>query len=139
MWWIYFNIGAARGSDQIAHHDDPGRVARLAYTYVHIPIGAGIVMAAASDEMVLAHPHGHAAPLVAACIVGGPALYLLGTLLFKRVTGGWFQVSHLAGLGLFAALGVAALWLDPLMLSLGATAILMLVAVWETVSLGGKA
>ncbi len=41
MWWIYFNIGAERGSHQIAHSADPGRVARAVYTYFHIPIVAG--------------------------------------------------------------------------------------------------
>ena len=41
MWWIYFNIGAERGSHQIAHAEDPGRVARAVYTYFHIPIVAG--------------------------------------------------------------------------------------------------
>lgn len=135
MWWIYFNVGAERGSHRIAHSDDPGSIARLAYTYLHLPIGAGIVLTAASDEMVLAHPNGHTDPLTALCIVGGPALYLLGNLLFKRSVGGWFQTSHLVGLALFAALGVAAISTQPVTLSLGATAILLLVAVWETRSL----
>jgi low temperature requirement protein LtrA len=31
MWWIYFNIGAERGSRLIAATADPGRFARLAY------------------------------------------------------------------------------------------------------------
>ena len=39
MWWIYFNIGAERGSRHIAASDDPGRLARLAYTYMHLPAG----------------------------------------------------------------------------------------------------
>ena len=32
MWWIYFNIGAERGSRQIAGSADPGRVAGAVYT-----------------------------------------------------------------------------------------------------------
>ena len=31
-------------------------MARLAYTYFHIPIVAGIIVTAASDEMAVAHP-----------------------------------------------------------------------------------
>ena len=56
MWWIYFNIGAERGSHQIAHSEDPGRIARGVYTYFHIPIVAGIVVCAVADEMTIKHP-----------------------------------------------------------------------------------
>ena len=99
-------------------------------------IGAGIVLTAASDEMVLAHPTGHADPLTAFCLVGGPALYLLGNLLFKRAITGVFARSHLAGLALSGGLGAwAALGHpSPLALSLGSTAILIFVAIWETVA-----
>jgi low temperature requirement protein LtrA len=41
MWWIYFNIGAERASRTIARSSDPVRVAslaRLAYTYLHLPL-----------------------------------------------------------------------------------------------------
>lgn len=141
MWWIYFNVGAERGSQRIAHSDDPGAIARLAYTYLHLPIGAGIVLTAASDEMVLAHPSGHTEPLTALCLVGGPALYLFGNLLFKRTIAGGLALSHLTGLGLSAALGMWAVLAHPtpLMLSLGSTVILIAVAVWETAAAAGKA
>ena len=36
MWWIYFDIGAERGSRSIQQADDPGCTARLAYTYLHL-------------------------------------------------------------------------------------------------------
>ena len=136
MWWVYFNLGAERGSAHIAHSDDPGAIARLAYTYLHLPIGAGIVLTAASDEMVLAHPTGHADALTAFCLAGGPGLYLVGNLLFKRTITGVFARSHLAGLVLSAGLGAwAALGHpSPLALSLGSTAILIFVAIWETVA-----
>ncbi len=60
MWWIYFDVGAKRGAELIAHHAEPGRVARNAYTYLHMPIVAAIVAGAVSDELLLAHPEGHA-------------------------------------------------------------------------------
>ncbi len=43
MWWVYFDVGARRGAELIAHHAEPGRVARNAYTYLHMPIVAGII------------------------------------------------------------------------------------------------
>jgi hypothetical protein len=36
MWMIYFNIGAERASRQISSSQDPGRMARSGYTYLHI-------------------------------------------------------------------------------------------------------
>ena len=80
MWWIYFNIGAERGSHRIASSDDPGRVARVVYTYVHVPIVAGIVVCAVADEIVISHPDGHVGLREALVIFGGPVLYLLGNI-----------------------------------------------------------
>ena len=59
MWWIYFNKGAEAGSEQISRSSEPGRLARLAYTYLHMPIVAGIIVTAVADELVLKHPGGH--------------------------------------------------------------------------------
>ena len=135
MWWIYFHVGAERGSHIIAHSDDPGRIARIAYTYMHILLVAGIILVAVGDELVLAHPLGHTGPGTAIAVVAGPACYLVGNLLFKRVTGGWYPLSHLIGLGLFAVLAFCSNLVPPLGFSLAATAILILVAAWEAFSL----
>ena len=51
MWWIYFNIGAERGSREITGSAGPGAYTpRAVYTYFHIPIIAGIVVGAVGDE-----------------------------------------------------------------------------------------
>jgi low temperature requirement protein LtrA len=138
MWWIYFNIGAETASRRIANSGDPGRLARLAYTYLHILLVAGIIVAAVGDEIVLAHPAGHTNVETAAVLLGGPALYLLGNLLFKRATANRPALSHIVGLVLLALLIPAALVLQPLAFSAATTAVLVLVAVWETLSVGAK-
>ena len=138
MWWVYFHIGYQRGSHQIASSDDPGRIARLAFTYAHIPIVAGIVLAAVGAERAIAHPHAAGSWVEAASIVGGTALFLAGNGWFKAVSK-WFPLSHLVGLGLLAGLFAVAPWLDLLWLNLGAAAVLVLVAVWEDRSLGSGA
>jgi len=136
MWWTYFNIGAVRAADRFEKSDDPGRVARLAYTYLHLPIVAGIVIWAAAVEWVLAHPHGHVDPHAALATLGGPAIYLAGESVFKRATGArWWPLSHLVGLGVLVALGVAQYWLEPWHVAIGAAATLVMVAIWETRSL----
>jgi low temperature requirement protein LtrA len=138
MWWVYFDTGAERGSKRIAEDDDPGRLARLSYTYLHIPIVAGIIVVAVGDELVLAHPSGHTSPATALALLGGPALYLLGNLLFKRSVAGRWPRSHLVGLALMAAVAPAAVAVSPLALSALATAVLLVVAAVETVALRGR-
>lgn len=135
MWWLYFDVGAERAARTLAEDSDPGRMARLAYTYFHIPIVAGIIVTAASDEMAVHHPLGHAGTAEIVCLLGGPALYLFGNLIFKRTNARHFPLSHLVGLGLLAAILPFAWALSPLVLSVAATATLVLVAVWEMRSL----
>lgn len=138
MWAVYFNIGAGRASRQIASSEDPGRLARSGYTYLHILIVAGIIVAAVGDELVLHHPGGHLDPTALAAIAGGPALYLLGNTLFKHLSAPYYPLSHLAGLGLLALLVVFELFthaLTPLAIAAAVTAVLIIVAIWEWVSL----
>jgi low temperature requirement protein LtrA len=135
MWWIYFHVGAEAGSEQISRSSEPGRLARLAYTYLHLPIVAGIILSAVADELVLKHPAGHSDLKTVLSAIGGPLLFLLGTILFKHAIRGWLQVSHLAGI---VALGILAWFaggLSPLMLSTLTTAIMIIVAAWESISL----
>jgi low temperature requirement protein LtrA len=139
MWVVYFNIGAERSSRVVAASDDPGRLARSGYTYLHIPIVAGIIVAAVGDELVLRHPGGHTGIAAACVILGGPALYLLGNSLFKWLTAPYAPLSHTVGLVLLALLVPAAPFATPLTLSAAASAVLTLVAVWEWVSLGRRA
>jgi low temperature requirement protein LtrA len=135
MWWIYFNIGAERASRHIAGSSDAGRVARLAYTYLHLPLVAGIVLAAVGDELVLVHPLGHADAKTAAVLIGAPAIYLVGNLLFKRATATSPALSHMVGLALLALLIPVSAVAAPLTLSVLTTAVLVLVAALETASL----
>ena len=47
-----------------------------------------IIVTAVGDEFTLAHPEGQADMKMAAAIAGGPAIYLIGTLLFRRAVTG---------------------------------------------------
>jgi low temperature requirement protein LtrA len=139
MWWVYFHIGHRRGLHRIEHAEDAGAIARLSFTYLHIPIVAGIVLAAVGNERAIAHPHAPGTLAEGLSVLGGVMLFLLGNGLFKRSTAKWFPLSHLVGLGLCLAFLLAGPWLDLLMLSVAASAVLILVAVWEHRSLGGSA
>jgi low temperature requirement protein LtrA len=135
MWWIYFNIGAEKASEMIAAADDPGRLGRVAYTYIPILLIAGIVVTAVGDELVLAHPAGHVDVKTAFSVITGPALFLFGNLLFKRVTLRRPALSHMVGLAMQVLLILAVPVASPLLLSAASTAVLIVVAGWDTISL----
>src|SRR6202165_3465273 len=135
MWWIYFHKGAEAGSELISRSSEPGRLARLAYTYLHMPIVAGIILSACADELVLTHPADHSDLKTVLSAIGGPLLFLLGTILFKHTIRGWLQLSHGVGIVVLGILAWFAGGLSPLMLSILTTAIMIMVAAWESVSL----
>jgi len=139
MWWIYFHIGVHLGAEKISQSSDPGRLARNAYTYLHLPIVAGIVVSAVGDEVLLAHPAGHADAKAMLSMIGGPLLFLFGVLLFKHSVRGRWQLSHLVGIALLLALAPLAHFLSPLALAGLATMVLLLVGAWEAISLGAGA
>jgi low temperature requirement protein LtrA len=135
MWVIYFNIGAERASHLIASSQDPGRLARSGYTYLHILIVAGIIVAAVGDDLALHHPGNRNDIGTAAVLIGGPALYLLGNMLFKRLSAPYMPLSHMVGLAMLVLLIPAVPLTTPLLLSSATTAVLIVVAAWESISL----
>ena len=139
MWWIYFHKGAGAGSEEISRSSEPGRLARLAYTYLHMPIVAGIIVSAVADELVLKHPHGHSDLRTVLSAIGGPLLFLVGTILFKHSFRGFLQLSHGVGIIALGVLAWFASGLSPLTLSILTTAIMIVVAVWESISLRSDA
>ncbi|MDE2569106.1 MAG: low temperature requirement protein A [Sphingomonadales bacterium] len=141
LWWLYFDMGARRGAHHIESSADPGRVARAAFTYWHLPIVAGIVVMAVADELVLACPLTPAHPEFVLVQCGGMALFVWGNMAFKRISSGnpWNPLSHTAGLVLVAALTLWGLLAQPttLALSIVATLALAFVAAWEWGSFHG--
>lgn len=135
MWWIYFRFGHGEAADLIEHSATPGRIARLAFTYAHIPIVAGIVLSAVAEEFALAHPHGPVDVKTASAIIGGPLVFLAGNIWFKRSIRGHAPLSHLAGIAALAALAVLIPFVEPYQLFMATAAVLFAVALWEFLSL----
>lgn len=135
MWWLYFNISADRAARLAQHAEDPGRIARLIYTYIHLPIVGGIIVSAVADEIVLGHPLQRAGIGPAAVVVGGTALFLAGSMLFRRALWGVWPVPYLAGMAGLAVLALAAPHLTLVALGLLTSATLVVVAVWSAIHL----
>jgi low temperature requirement protein LtrA len=132
LWWIYFYRMAEWGSAVMSAAADPGRLGRSVYTYFHVPMVAGIIVTAVADELTIAHPGAHGTGAIAAVALGGPALYLLGNALYKRVMSGRWLASRAVAIAALAALVPVALVVPALVTSLTATLIVVAVAVWET-------
>jgi len=138
MWWLYFSHAHEAASEAIRHADDPGALARRAFTYSPILVVAGIIVVAVSDELVLAHPGGHVETAVALTLLGGPALFLAGTAVAKWALWQRPAWARLAGCTALTAGSLAVPWTTPLLLSLVSTAVLLVVAGWETLSSGRR-
>ena len=57
LWWLYFGATAEHARVTMSTCDDPGRLARDAYTYLHLPIVAGIIATAVGNDLLIAEPH----------------------------------------------------------------------------------
>jgi low temperature requirement protein LtrA len=132
FWWIYFDRGAELGQEIIASSEDPGRLGRSAYSYFHIPMIAGIIVAAAGDEELIAHPLEPATVETAALLLGGPALYLAGNALFKWSLWEYVPWSRIVALTALAALVPVALVASALVLAACATGVLAALAARDT-------
>ncbi len=141
MWWLYFDLGMERGARHITGHAQAGRVARNAYTYVHMPIVLGIIVTAVGDALLLEHWSEPASIALVLYLCGGSLLFLTGVGLFKRFSNsfGNFPFSHWVAVLLVMLLGLAG-WLSaPQSASFAAmcSAILLVTSVWEWASYHG--
>jgi low temperature requirement protein LtrA len=123
LWWAYFDVVATVAERKLREADDVGRaeIARDSYTYLHLPMVAGIVVFAFGAKTALAHVHAHLSFLPAATLCGGVALYLLALSLFKRRNIGSFNNPRLVATAALAALAPLATVL-PALLSLALVA-----------------
>jgi low temperature requirement protein LtrA len=131
LWWIYFDRSADAAAEAIAASDDPGRLGRSAYTFLHLPMAAGIIISAVADELIITHPGGHTTFGTAVVILGGPALFLAGHLLFTRVVFGRWSRQRMAAVGVLVVLLPVSAAITPLTLGAAATLIVVTVAIWD--------
>ena len=111
--------------------DDPGRLARDAYTYLHLPLVAGIIAAAVGDDLLIAHPEESLHGVGLAVVVGGPALYLVGENLFRRRMTGTVNPKRFVAAGALLLLAFLGPHVSALALCSTVAALLLVLALWE--------
>lgn len=109
MWWLYFDNSAEAAAERVAAADDTGRLGRSAYTYSHIPIVAGVIVAAVGDELAIAHPLGPVSAGTVLTVLGGPALFLAGHAVFQRVVFGGLPAGRLVAVAVLVLTGLLVL------------------------------
>jgi low temperature requirement protein LtrA len=134
LWWTYFARSAHEASDAISRALDPGRMARSAYTYFHLPIIADIIAAAAVDELVLAHPADPGTPASVSLIVGGTALFVTGHGFFVWAASGRVLWSRLVAVLALVALAPVGFAVPALTLAVAAALIVVLLAAFDSVA-----
>ena len=83
LWWLYFDDFPAIARQRLELASDGVRLARDAYMYLHVVLVAGVILSAVGDELVIARPRDVLPDAEVAILAAGPALYLLGHVLFR--------------------------------------------------------
>jgi low temperature requirement protein LtrA len=107
FWLAYFDFFQIRGQQILADRSGVERtgLARDVYTYLHLPMVAGIVLFAFALKATLAHVDDDLDTVSALGLCGGPSLYLFAYVVLR------FRVSRTLGGGrLVAAVACALLW-----------------------------
>src|SRR5262245_18164230 len=97
LWWLYFDYVAPIAQRRLERSPDRTLLARDGYTYLHVVLVAGIIGWAVGDELVIAHPTDELPGPEIAVLVAGPAIYLLGHVLFRLRMVGTLSRKRLAG------------------------------------------
>jgi low temperature requirement protein LtrA len=134
LWWLYFNMAVRVAERRLELADDRTRMARDAYTYLHVVLVAGIIVTAVGDELAIAHPSDELPGEEVAAVVAGPAIYLLGQALFRLRMAGSISWKRMGGAIACVAVGALGTVVPGLVLATLVTAILVAVIASEQVA-----
>ena len=143
LWWTYFDISAVHAEHALANEPEAtkARLARDAYSYLHLPLMVGVIMVALGLKKVLEYVgdtehHDLGDPLAGTAVLalfGGALVYLAGHVAFKWRSYHQVMPSRVVA----AAVLVLAGLLAPMIPALGAlgllAAVLVGMVVFETV------
>jgi low temperature requirement protein LtrA len=139
LWWTYFDVVALVSARRLARAPE-GRerneLARDSYSYLHLPMVAGIVLAALGLKETLGNVGDALALPIAFALLGGVALYLLGLVAFRYRHIRTINRQRLGVAVLLLCLLPAGQALPALATVAVVTAILWLMVVYETISYG---
>jgi low temperature requirement protein LtrA len=134
LWWLYFSYVAQIAQRRLELAARRVEMARDAYTYLHVVLVAGVIVAAVGDELAIAHPTSVLSTAEVAAVAAGPGIYLLGLAVFRRRVAGTFAPKRVAGAAGCVAAGALGLVVPALALTTLVLAAVVAVIVSEHVA-----
>jgi len=129
LWWLYFDVVAIVAERRLLKAEE-GRerneIARDSYSFLHLPMVAGIALVAVGMKRTLEHVGDPLGVVTATAMLGGGAMYLLAHVAFR-----WRNIHTLNRQRLFCAVVLGAMLLvevalkPPSLATLGALAALL--------------
>jgi low temperature requirement protein LtrA len=97
LWWAYFDLVMLTAEHRLsaAQGEERARLARDCYSYLHLPMVAGIIFVALGVKQTLSHVGDPLGTIPAVALCGGVALYLLGHNGFRLRSVGSVSVPRL--------------------------------------------
>jgi len=134
LWWAYFDLAMLSAERRLsaAQGEERARLARDSYTYLHLPMVAGIIFAALGVEQTLAHTGEPLGTIPAVALCGGVTLYLLGHNAFRLREEGSVSVPRLVVALMCLALIPVAMLVSSILTLAVLTALLCGLAAFET-------
>ena len=134
LWWAYFDLVMLTAERRLtaAQGEERTRLARDSYTYLHLPMVAGIIFAALGLKQTLSHVGDPLGTIPAVALCGGVALYLLGHNAFRLREEGSLSVPRMVVAALCCALVPVAVSVPSLITLAVLTALLCGLAAFET-------
>jgi low temperature requirement protein LtrA len=86
LWWMYFDVVALVSRRRLVSAPEGlarNTLARDSYSYIHLPMVAGIVLVALGLKTTLGHVDDSLATIPAFALLGGVSAYLLGLVAFR--------------------------------------------------------
>jgi low temperature requirement protein LtrA len=111
LWWVYFDRAAALAEERLRGSGDPVLAAADAYSYLHLPLVAGIIVFAVGAKQAVEHASSPLSTGARLALCGGVAVYLVGHAAFRLRLTGLLDVGRLvAGAACLVVFAVAGSW-----------------------------
>jgi low temperature requirement protein LtrA len=135
LWWAYFDVVALVAERRLREQTGSAqlRMARDSYSYLHLPMVAGIILFAVGVKKTLEHVGDPLDVVPAVCLCGGVALYFVAHILFRLRNVGTINRQRLVVAALLAALVPVALEIPSLATLTAVTALCAALIAYEAI------
>jgi len=133
LWWTYFDVVALVAERKLSELSGVAQasLARDTYSYLHLPMVAGIVLFALALKQSLGHLGDELDTVPAVALCGGPAMYLLAHDAMRFRTSRTYNGRRLLTVAALVALILAALSVPALAALAAVTTVCWALVAWE--------